>query len=109
MAAVPTARSWLRTYYREPWTVSSTWPTRPPTRARSGQPSETRATIRRSKRCRCGPRALRIFEATYGPNHPQVALINVGNARRGLGQPALAVELLERALRIHERTHRPDH
>jgi tetratricopeptide (TPR) repeat protein len=56
-------------------------------------------------------RALRIDEAAYGPDHPQVAitLTNLGIARRELGETAAAVELLERALRIFEAAYGPDH
>jgi tetratricopeptide (TPR) repeat protein len=55
-------------------------------------------------------RALRIFEAAYGPDHPLVAstLVNLGNARRGLGECALAVEVYDRALRIFEAAYGPD-
>ncbi|MEA2589379.1 MAG: hypothetical protein QOH66_2306 [Actinomycetota bacterium] len=56
-------------------------------------------------------RALRIKEAAYGRDHPQVAitLTNLGIARRELGETAAAVELYERALRINEAAYGRDH
>ncbi len=56
-------------------------------------------------------RALRIREAVYGPDHPDVAtaLSYVGWALSVLGRPAEALPLQERALRIHEAVHGPDH
>ena len=56
-------------------------------------------------------RALRIDEASYGPDHPTVA-IRLGNLAmilRDLGDPAGAKPLLERALRIDEASYGPDH
>jgi tetratricopeptide (TPR) repeat protein len=56
-------------------------------------------------------RALRIDEATYGPDHPTVAvrLSNLATVLQDLGHPEKAQPLLERALRIGEATHGPDH
>jgi tetratricopeptide (TPR) repeat protein len=56
-------------------------------------------------------RALRIDEAAYGPDHPEVAthLKNLASALGDLGQPGPARPLLERALRIAEAGHGPDH
>jgi tetratricopeptide (TPR) repeat protein len=56
-------------------------------------------------------RALRITEATYGPDHPTVAtrLNNLAGALRDLGKPDQAQPLFERALRITEATYGPDH
>jgi tetratricopeptide (TPR) repeat protein len=56
-------------------------------------------------------RALRIHEAVYGPDHPDVALdLNgVGLVLSALGRPADALPLHERALRIHEAVYGPDH
>src|SRR5262249_34257142 len=50
-------------------------------------------------------RALAIFEAALGPQHPTVAsaLVNVGMAYLGLKEPQQALEPLERALSIQER------
>jgi tetratricopeptide (TPR) repeat protein len=50
-------------------------------------------------------RALRIDNATYGPEHPNVArdLTNLAFVYRGLGDPTEARALMERALRIFER------
>ena len=56
-------------------------------------------------------RALRIDEAAYGPDHPDVAIhLNlVGRALSGLGRPAEALPLHERALRIYEAVYGPGH
>ncbi|MGM1059632.1 FxSxx-COOH system tetratricopeptide repeat protein [Saccharothrix sp. Mg75] len=56
-------------------------------------------------------RALTIDEATYGPDHPEVAtdLSNLGGALSDLGRPGDAHPLLERALAITEATYGPDH
>jgi Tfp pilus assembly protein PilF len=56
-------------------------------------------------------RALRIEEAQFGPDHPQVAttLNNLGVVWGDLGQPAKALEVFERALRILEGAYGPDH
>ena len=49
-------------------------------------------------------RALKIKEAHYGPDHPEVAktLANLGNAYGELGDAAKSRHMLERALRIFE-------
>ncbi|MGR7023053.1 tetratricopeptide repeat protein [Geodermatophilus sp. URMC 62] len=56
-------------------------------------------------------RLLALTELTYGPESAEtaVALINLGNAWRGLGRAAKARELFERALDIEERAFGPDH
>jgi tetratricopeptide (TPR) repeat protein len=56
-------------------------------------------------------RALRIHEAAYGPDHPDVAIdLNyVGRALADLGRPAEALSLQQRALRIREAAYGPDH
>jgi tetratricopeptide (TPR) repeat protein len=56
-------------------------------------------------------RALAIDEATYGPDHPNVAtrLNNLALTVRDLGQPEAARALQERALAIDEATYGPDH
>jgi tetratricopeptide (TPR) repeat protein len=56
-------------------------------------------------------RALRIFEATYGPDHPEVATAvnNLGNCLQDLGDLAGARAAFERALRIDEATYGPNH
>jgi nucleoside phosphorylase len=56
-------------------------------------------------------RALRIKEAAYGPDHPQVAITlgNLGLVARDQGDLAEARRLQERALRIKEAAHGPDH
>ena len=56
-------------------------------------------------------RALTIIEATYGPDHPDVAaaLNNLALILQDLGDPAAARPLLERALTIAETTYGPDH
>jgi tetratricopeptide (TPR) repeat protein len=56
-------------------------------------------------------RALAIYEAAYGPDHPDVgaALNNLAGALRDLGHPEQAQPLLERALAIDEAAHGPDH
>jgi Tfp pilus assembly protein PilF len=56
-------------------------------------------------------RALRLREAAYGPDDPELAttLTNFGNVLHQLGEPAAAREQLERALRILEAAHGPDH
>jgi tetratricopeptide (TPR) repeat protein len=56
-------------------------------------------------------RALRIREASYGPDHPEVAttLHNLAWTLRKLGRPAQAQPLAERALRIREASYGPDH
>ena len=52
-----------------------------------------------------------IFEAAYGPDHPEVArtLTNLGLVLRGLGDLAGARAHQERALRINEAAYGPDH
>ena len=56
-------------------------------------------------------RALRIDEAVYGPDHPDVAtdLGNVGWVLSALGRHEQALPLHERALRIREAVYGPDH
>jgi tetratricopeptide (TPR) repeat protein len=56
-------------------------------------------------------RALRINEAAYGPDHPEVAipLGNLGNVLQALGDLAGARAHLERALGIFEAAFGPDH
>ena len=56
-------------------------------------------------------RALRIHEAAFGPDHPDVAvdLNHVGRALARLGRAAEALPLHQRALRIHEAALGPDH
>jgi hypothetical protein len=56
-------------------------------------------------------RALAIAEATYGPDHPAVAiyLSNLAMAHEVLGEPATARPLTERALAIAEARLPPDH
>jgi len=56
-------------------------------------------------------RALRIAEATYGPDHPAVAtlLSNLAMVLKDLGQVDMARPLLERALGISVTTLGPDH
>jgi tetratricopeptide (TPR) repeat protein len=59
----------------------------------------------------CFKRALAIDEATYGPNHPQVAIAmnNLGGVLRSLGDPEGAKTHFERALAIDEAAYGPDH
>ena len=56
-------------------------------------------------------RALRIDEAAFGPDHPEVAtdVNNLGGVLIDLGELAEARECFERALRIGEATLGPDH
>src|SRR5262249_53127410 len=56
-------------------------------------------------------RAARIYEASYGPDHPDVAdsLNNLAGVLCELDQPTEARSLLERALRIWEASYGPDH
>eukprot|EP00971_Amphidinium_carterae_P350770 6491731-Amphidinium_carterae.2 len=56
-------------------------------------------------------RALRIQEAHYGPDHPEVAktLTNLGDADGALGDASKQRDDLERALRIQEAHYGPDH
>ncbi len=56
-------------------------------------------------------RALRIDEATYGPDHPNVAIgvNNLGMVAKAQGDLPAARAHLERALRIDEATFGPDH
>jgi tetratricopeptide (TPR) repeat protein len=55
-------------------------------------------------------RALRIQEALFGPNHPDLACIlnDLGWVLSDLGQPTAAVPLHQRALRIREFSHGPN-
>jgi tetratricopeptide (TPR) repeat protein len=50
----------------------------------------------------CYERALRIDEATFGPDHPNVAIRvnNLGSVLKALGDLAQARQCYERALRI---------
>ena len=56
-------------------------------------------------------RALRIHQATLGPDHPDIAtdLSDVGRALSALGRYAEALQLHRRALRIREAALGPDH
>src|SRR5262249_36521380 len=56
-------------------------------------------------------RALRLLEAAYGPDHPEVArtLTNLGLVAREQGELAEARRLQERALRLKEAAYGPDH
>eukprot|EP00971_Amphidinium_carterae_P152265 3017881-Amphidinium_carterae.1 len=56
-------------------------------------------------------RALRIVEAYYGPDHPQVAatLASLGTAYGDLGDALKMRDYLERALRIVEPYYGPEH
>jgi nucleoside phosphorylase/Tfp pilus assembly protein PilF len=56
-------------------------------------------------------RALRIMEATNGPDHPEVAIVltNLGAVAREQGSLPEARRLLERALRIEEEASEPSH
>jgi tetratricopeptide (TPR) repeat protein len=56
-------------------------------------------------------RALRLDEASYGPDHTVVAtaLNNLATILRDLGDVAGAKPLAERALRIAESSYGPDH
>jgi tetratricopeptide (TPR) repeat protein len=55
--------------------------------------------------------ALAIAEATYGPDHPEVATIvnNLGSALRQLGDLPAAKASFQRALRIDEAVYGPEH
>jgi len=55
--------------------------------------------------------ALAIGEATYGPDHPNVAagVNNLGNVLQDLGDMEGAKKMFERALAIDEATYGPDH
>ncbi|WP_018639724.1 tetratricopeptide repeat protein, partial [Parafrankia elaeagni] len=50
-------------------------------------------------------------EATYGPDHPEVALglNNLASALRTLGRAGEALPLFQHALTITEATYGPDH
>lgn len=56
-------------------------------------------------------RALRTYEAAFGPNHSYVATAvnNLGVALQDLGEMAEARKCIERALRIDEAAFGPDH
>src|SRR5262245_27013607 len=56
-------------------------------------------------------RALRIEEAAYGPDHPQVAMTlgNLGSVVQNQGDLAKVRQLQERALRLFEAAYGPDH
>jgi Tfp pilus assembly protein PilF len=51
-------------------------------------------------------RALRLDEATFGPDHPKVAIVvnNLGTVSHDEGDLPAAQAYLERALRIYEQT-----
>ena len=59
----------------------------------------------------CYERALKIDEAAYGPNHPEVAthVNNLGRVLHEQGDLAGARACYERALKIHEAAYGPDH
>ncbi len=59
----------------------------------------------------CLERALRIDEAAFGPDHPNVATVvnNLGRVLQDLGDLSGARGCLERALRIDEAAFGPDH
>jgi tetratricopeptide (TPR) repeat protein len=59
----------------------------------------------------CFERALQIDEATFGPNHPNVATAvnNLGSVLQDLGDLAGARTCYERALQIDEATFGPNH
>lgn len=67
-----------------------------------GQPAQAQPLYERS---------LHIVEASYSPDHPDVAasLNNLAQVLRDLGQPAQSQPLLERAWRIYEASYGPDH
>lgn len=56
-------------------------------------------------------RAIKIWEASLGTEHPQVAIgvNNLGGVLRALGDLAGAKAAFERALKIHEAAYGPDH
>jgi len=56
-------------------------------------------------------RALRVLEASFGPDHPVVVspLSHLATVLTDQGRAEAARPLLERALRISEATHGPDH
>jgi tetratricopeptide (TPR) repeat protein len=56
-------------------------------------------------------RALKINEASYGPDHPQVAgnVNNLANVLQSLGKLIEAEKLFERALKINEVFYGPNH
>lgn len=56
-------------------------------------------------------RAIKIVEATFGPNDTNVAIYvnNLGNVLRDLGDLTLARQCIDRALRIDEAAFGPDH
>ena len=56
-------------------------------------------------------RALTIFEAAYGPNHPQVAitLTSLGNIQQQQGRIGEAIESTKRALAIFTAAYGPNH
>jgi CHAT domain-containing protein/Tfp pilus assembly protein PilF len=56
-------------------------------------------------------RSLAIKEKTFGPDHPEAALVvyNLANLIRAMGDYSAALPLYERALRIREKHLGPDH
>jgi len=56
-------------------------------------------------------RALKIYERTDGPDHPNVATIvnNLGSVLQDMGDLAEAKRCYERALKIDEKAYGPDH
>jgi hypothetical protein len=67
-----------------------------------GQPADARPLLER---------AVAIDEATYGPDHPTVAvrLSNLAMVHHALGQHVAARPLLERAIAIVEARLHPNH
>jgi tetratricopeptide (TPR) repeat protein len=59
----------------------------------------------------CYRRSLQIYEATFGPNHPYVAIAvnNLGSVLHDLGDLSGAQDCFELALRIDEAAYGPDH
>jgi tetratricopeptide (TPR) repeat protein len=59
----------------------------------------------------CLERALKIYEATYGPEHPNVATVvnNLGLVLQDQGDLAAARACHERAVRIDEAAYGPEH
>ncbi len=75
----------------------------------SGLYLKTRARFTDAKAC--FERALKIDEATYGPDHPEVAKAanNLGSVLQDMGDLAGAKACYERALKIDEASYGPDH
>ena len=80
--------------------------------ARPALPPRSRADVRALIDARTAlERVLAIFEAAYGPDHPEVAttLGNLANIQQDLGQLADARATQRRALAIFEAAYGPDH